>query len=652
MKLPGIVLIALLVGGVRMLAAPPGWLLADALLPAKTAATEPGAEILRYETIIAIGADGKWQQTMRYAMRVEHTGGAGFASLGIPYVDRADRVQRAEAWQVRAGKQVRVFPRREWLDAGETDGATLYSDFRSLAVRCPAAVSGDVFGGEVVWDRTSNAGQDRVAFGSALPTRVRRLEVRVPKGWTVRLSWLHGRGPEPAVTAEGKTWVWEARDLPAEKDEPWAPEQPLLAAALTIEPPPGPRPAGWPALNSWPEVARWLEALQAPQCDTSPALAATARRLTAGSADPAHQIDVLARYVQERRYIQVSQNGGLGFGYRPRKATEVLAADYGDCKDKANLLRALLREVGIDAHLVAAFAGDTAAVHPAWPSPAQFNHAIVMVRLPAGTDFPGAVDDPAFGRVLFFDATARWIPPGRLPWELQGGLGLVCSAATRDLVRFPRAEGNDEFTCAINLSLALTPEGKSSGRVVQQCQGQLAAFERAQNFALPEQRRREEWARRLNASVRGARVRSLREDAAPDGWNFTSTVEFDGPAIGQPLGSDRTLLTLDLLSRDSVPLFPDEPRQHDLLVPPLHVVHEVSLALAVRAECPAPRELHTEFGSYANSYVQEGDALVYRRRLDLTPRRVAPAEYAAFRRFLLEVAKADRTGVLVRLEEK
>ena len=53
--------------------------------------------------------------------------------------------------------------------------------------------------------------------------------------------------------------------------------------------------------------------------------------------------------VTSTRYV------GLEFGihgFKPYKVTQVLARRFGDCKDKAALLIALLREVGVSAELV------------------------------------------------------------------------------------------------------------------------------------------------------------------------------------------------------------------------------------------------------------------------------------------------------------
>ena len=73
---------------------------------------------------------------------------------------------------------------------------------------------------------------------------------------------------------------------------------------------------------------------------------------------------------------------GLEFGihgYKPYKVTQVLARRFGDCKDKASLMVALLREVGVEADwsLVRTRRGGRLDAQPA--SLAVFDHAIVYV---------------------------------------------------------------------------------------------------------------------------------------------------------------------------------------------------------------------------------------------------------------------------------
>jgi hypothetical protein len=105
--------------------------------------------------------------------------------------------------------------------------------------------------------------------------------------------------------------------------------------------------------------------------------------------------------VTNTRYV------GLEFGihgYKPYKVTQVLARRFGDCKDKASLMIALLREVGVPAELVLVRTRRGGRLDPEPASLAIFDHAIVYV--------------PKLDRYL--DGTAEFAGLGELPSQDQG----------------------------------------------------------------------------------------------------------------------------------------------------------------------------------------------------------------------------------------
>jgi transglutaminase-like putative cysteine protease len=641
---------SLLLLALTLRAAAPAWLLEDARLGAPREPDENGADILRSETIVTIGTDGSCQRLFRYAVRIDQPTGVTRADMAVPFVEGADQILRAEAWLVRDDQQVKAYPRKEWLDRAEVDEATLYSDFRTLAAFSPAAAHGDVFGGEVLLRQRSPGGQEAIDFSSSLRSHRQRFEIRIPKGWTVGWLWLDGPGPEPKVSLDRDDWIWEISDQPASREEFWSATRSAPRLAITVVPPANVRLPAMPTLRTWGQVATWLHDIQDPQCDRNAELEAAARRLTTGLDDPWAKLRALTHFVQERRYIAVNRNNGLGFGYRPRKASEVLAADYGDCKDKSNLLRALLEAAGFRAHLVAAFAGDPDAVNPGWPSPAQFNHAIVAIELP-GEKPPESMRDAVQGRLIFFDTTARWIPLGHLPWILQGGCGLLCDPDANGLVRFPRSEAPDEFGIDSQVTLTLGPGNRCRGQVVEVGCGQLAAEMREAEFELSKQQQTDFWARRLSTTVSGVTVGEITQDGPGDFWHHKTTVAFRSAAFGQRIRDEMLLLPLDFLVGDGLPAFPDDPRQHPLLILPLHVKQEVTVELPAgsRPEFPGRKEIAGEYGCFNASYELSGEKIVYRRTLVLRARPVAPERYEDFRHFLQEVTGAERATVIVHL---
>lgn len=116
---------------------------------------------------------------------------------------------------------------------------------------------------------------------------------------------------------------------------------------------------------------------------------------------------------------------GIEFGENtiiPHSTEETLAHKYGDCKDKALLLVALLRAAGIPAYMALLDSGSRMGALPGLPGIGVFDHAIVYV--------PG---DPN----QWIDPTDEYARLGQLPLGDQGRLALIMRAGTQGLVRTP-----------------------------------------------------------------------------------------------------------------------------------------------------------------------------------------------------------------------
>jgi tetratricopeptide (TPR) repeat protein len=119
-------------------------------------------------------------------------------------------------------------------------------------------------------------------------------------------------------------------------------------------------------------------------------------------------------------------------GLQPQTPAEILKRHYGDCKDKAAVLVAMLRASGIPANLALLQAGPGSDVNPDLPGMNQFNHAIVHV--PAGNKNESE---------LWIDATAEFTRVGDLPYGDQGRLALIIADGTKSLTLTPEARPAD-----------------------------------------------------------------------------------------------------------------------------------------------------------------------------------------------------------------
>jgi len=161
-------------------------------------------------------------------------------------------------------------------------------------------------------------------------------------------------------------WTW--RNLPAIVSDGSTPQWYEVHPSIALS-----------QFASWQDVLEAAGQLYAVPEGLSPELRALVARLkSSGSSDAERALNTV-RFVQEEiRYTGLEQGEGA---YRPRAPEEVLKRRYGDCKDKALLAVTLLRGLGIEAAPVLVSSRLHAHVRDRQPSPANFDHVIVRVRL-------------------------------------------------------------------------------------------------------------------------------------------------------------------------------------------------------------------------------------------------------------------------------
>ncbi len=170
-----------------------------------------------------------------------------------------------------------------------------------------------------------------------------------------------------------------------------------------------------------------------------------------------------------RIYNFVAQNiryVGMEFGingYKPHKAGEVLENRYGDCKDHATLLIAMLRATGTKAYPVLIPTQEVANLDPQMPRPTAFNHEIAAVE----------VD----GRLLFMDTTAEVTPLEDLPAGDQGRRVLVVKDGVALLARTPISPPQKNVE-GYNGRFSLSPRGDLTGTMEFYYKGLYASMER------------------------------------------------------------------------------------------------------------------------------------------------------------------------------
>lgn len=132
---------------------------------------------------------------------------------------------------------------------------------------------------------------------------------------------------------------------------------------------------------SWEDLSREVWSLYAKATTLAPdsPVRQAALKIAARTSDPAARAIAALQLVQEEvRYVYVGMNGG---NYHPATADETWQRRFGDCKGKAALLLALLRELGVPAEAALVNAENGDGIDQRLPNPEAFDHVVIHVTL-------------------------------------------------------------------------------------------------------------------------------------------------------------------------------------------------------------------------------------------------------------------------------
>jgi transglutaminase-like putative cysteine protease len=207
-------------------------------------------------------------------------------------------------------------------------------------------------------------------------------------------------------------------------------------------------------------VGRAYHKTAAAYAHVTPAIKALAERLTQGVNEDRAKVAAIHHWVALNiRYVAVYIGHG---GFVPHRASEVLAHHYGDCKDHAVLMEALLHAIGIESSAALVNAGDSytlATVGTIDPT----NHVITYV--------------PSLD--LYVDSTDPFSSFGQLSFEVSDKPTVL--ANLNRWGQTPRMQASDHRESAV-VHLTIHADGTIEGSTSAAFSGMLEAAERGNHF--------------------------------------------------------------------------------------------------------------------------------------------------------------------------
>ena len=537
--------------------------------------------------------------------------------------EQTAKVERVAVFKA-DGSPREAFEEQEWDASGDSNN--MYFSARSHRVTIPSVEVGDIVSVEYLLSDISARNifdgyfGDFWQLGGDEPTTSSRYAISLPRGRKLYSAVTGVDGVLLAEHREGERTIYDLSVGP-------------LAGLRYETAAPGPAEA-YPTLlvstySNWDDLARWYWSLVREQFTLSDQMRTTVAQLVAGKQTTADKVAAIHDFVVRNiRYV------GLEFGihgFKPYRAIDIFQRKFGDCKDTASLMKVMLNEAGIEAHIVLIRTSDLGRVVSGPPSLAIFNHAIAYV--------------PELD--LYLDGTAGHNGLRELPSADQNATAVIILDGQGGRPVTTPAQPSSASVRTVSVRATVSAEGVTSGQISSRQTGLFAPGARSQLEA-PD-KRRETLSAWYSDLYRGIAISDFTVDPlVPLGAPVDTTVRFTGGTWAtrsgnalqlRPVGRDSDISArFAAAARRTQPLDLAQAyrivEDHDLELPPGRwssgspVRYERSseqLRVLINIET-GPRSLkaHYEF--------------------ELIASRIAPADYPSFRARLAEAeALLDRT---------
>ena len=581
-----------------------------------------------YHTVERFENDGTGSKNVTARIRVQSEAGvdqlgqlifgynAANQKFDIDYV----RVRRADGSVVTASPDA-----VQDVTAPVLREAPVYTDYREKHVSVPALRPGEIL--EYSITTTTNTplapGQfwseyDFAKHGIVLDEQ---LQVNIPANRKIKIKTKDEYPPKISQDGDRKIYAWKSSHLDDDEDDDSssdADKKKKKKHSYKDEQ----SDVEMTTFQSWEELGRWYAGLEKDRIIPTPEIKAKAAEITSNSQTDLGKIQALYDYVARNfRYVSLSLGRGR---YQPHAASEVLANQYGDCKDKHTLLSSLLRGAGFTANAV--LIDSSRKLDEDVPSPSQFDHVITVVPL---------------GKEMHWMDTTSEVAPFQLllsPLRAKKAL-MIPQDGTPKIVETPADPSVPNYQ-TVELDGKISELGKLEAHIRMELRGDSEVMMRSLMRRVPRSRWKDVMkygaaTQGLDGDVSDLKLSDLEATSEP------LTVEYQiAVANFFDWSGKQTAIELPTLMRFSLPGADPDADPDDDPIPfggPIAFTTRFHLLVPEKYTLGSmvPVNLTRDYGEYHSSYKIDGQSATGERKISIKIRELPAArsrEYLAFRR--------------------
>ena len=630
----------------------PQWMhaLVGATLPSYDEKTD--AVLLYSETNVTVVSEDRIKTRVRKAYKILRPEGRYHGTVGV-YYHPTRKITGLRGWCIPAqGKDYEV-KEKDAIDTSAIAGYEVFSDAKYRLLHIPAPDPGNIVGYEYELEEHPFFLQDSWDFQETDPVRESHYSLQLPLGWVFKASWFSHAEVKPDE-ASGNVLQWAVSDVKGIRPEPEMPPLRGVAGQMIVSFFPSGGTSRKNEFVDWDGMGSWYRNLISGQMDASEPIKQEVNTLTAGRPQPLQKMQAIAGFMQhDIRYVAISL--GIG-GWQPHAAPDVFSHRYGDCKDKATLMRTMLREIGVESYHVV-INTERGAVTRETPAHHGFNHAILAIKLPDDVKDPSLIavmQHPKLGRVLFFDPTDEVTPFGQLRGQLQANYALLITPQSGELVESPQQPSVMNSIERVG-KLTLDANGLLKGEVKEVRLGDRASSER---WRLRTVTKSEDRIKPIESLLAGSlssfqilKASLLNLDRTDQFFGFDYT--FESGNYAKNAGNLLLVRPRVLGNKSSAVLETKEPRKFpvefegpsrdtdsfEIALPPGYEVDEL----------PPPTDADFSFASYHSKTEATGQTLHYTRALEIKELSVPVSKMDELKKFYRMIASDERNTAVLKL---
>jgi hypothetical protein len=625
----------------------PDWVRTAAQQTLPTYPATTNAVVLFDDTMLTVSSDGHAVEHHRRVVKILRQAGRDDADVVVRF-DKESKILSLHVWSIGPDGHEYAMKDNEVSEFGYPGGGGFFDDDRFKVAHAPGRDPGGVVAYESEQRIPAYMSEYDWHYQESIPTIAESFTLELPASYTYGALWAHAK-PVAPIDLEHQRFRWEMKSVEGiDLDHvPMHPSERALAGRLVIHyaGPGMPLTTG----STWQSIGEWYQQLSEDRVLGSPEITAKAMQLTAGKSDFYDKSEAIAEFVQKQiRYFVIEM--GIG-GWQPHPAAEIFKNRYGDCKDKATVLEAMLLSVGIHATQVLVDSNRNV-IDPAAPS--MFgNHMIAAIEIPTGYESPklkSIVTAKTGRRYLIFDPTWEKTAFGQLEHNLQGGYGVLVEGSDSQIIQFPVLNPTLN-TIHRSASFQLQDDGSLKGSVTEKRFGDLSERRRDLYTSGNEKEQQEFLNRVLQEDFTTFKVADVKvENAESLNKELTTSYTLEAERFGKMRGP-LLMVRPRVLGREDIELS-HEPRKVPVdLKQTMQEQDEYAIDLPAGYtvdEIPDPVSLDLGFAAYSSSSKLDGNTLRYTRTYTVRELTLPAERYSELQKLALVISVDEQSSAVLK----